>query len=213
LFGATLDSDPASSPAWYLVNLALFLCLASYLLLPPAHGLAGLLGNSVAGLALFVVVTCTALPTAVPAIILLRVAIVVFCLSLLSWSLTQFFQFLFPARQNPRVCVILSIACLAAAPIWLGPLMDIYHPGDRVINGIVSMTPLTHVAVAAQYDYLRGEWLYQNSSFGSLRFVYPGFGGIMAGYFLVVFALQIIIRGVPRHPQMLVSLHWLRKKP
>jgi hypothetical protein len=210
LFGATLD--PVSSPAWFLVNQALFVCLASYLLLPAAHGLAGLFGNAVAGMALFVVVTCLAVTPVVPAIILLQVAVVVFCLGLLAWSLTQFLQCLFPARQTPHIFVVLLIACLGAAPIWLGPLMDIYQPGDRVIDGIVSMTPLTHVAVAAQYDYLRGEWLYQNSPFGSLHFVYPGFGGITAGYFLAVFVLQLIIRGITHHPQMLKSIHWLRNK-
>jgi len=213
VFGATLDSASVSSQAYYLVNQALFTCLAGYLLLPAARGLGGLLANSASCVALFVILAELTLTPGIPAIMLLQVAVVVFCLGLLLWSLNQFFDCLFSTQENTGVIVILLLTCVTTAPLWMGPAVDIYQLDNRLIDWVVAMTPLTHVSVAAQYDYLRSAWLYRNSSFGSLPFVYPGFYGITTGYFVLVSTLQIIIRGVTRRPRMLLSLPWLRRKP
>ena len=200
LFSTTLGSDSVSPEAFYIVNQALFVCLVCYLLLPDARGLAGLLTNSFAGMTLFIVLSKLTLTAAIPAHILLQVAAVVFCLGLLLWSLAQLFAAAFPARKNMRGTIILLVTCVTTAPLWMGPVVELQQADNRVIDWVVSMTPLTHVSVAAEYDYLRSEWLYQNSSFGSLPFVYPGFYSITAAYFLLVLTLQLIIRGLTRHP-------------
>jgi len=210
LFSTTLDV--AAAPAFYIVNQALFVCLAGYLLLPAANDLSGLFTNGLIHTVLFIVLTKLTVTTGVPLSILLQVATVVFCLALLLWSLSQLFTAVFPGKKNIRGIIILLLTCLTTAPLWMGPVVDIHQADSRLINWVVSMTPLTHVSVAAEYDYLRSEWLYRNSSFGSLPFVYPGFYSIAAGYFLLVLTLQIIIRGLTRHPQMLISSHWPGKK-
>ena len=207
LFSATLDPGSIPSPAYYAVNQALFVSLVCYLLLPATSNLTGIFVNSGAGIVVFIILSQMPFTAGVPATILLQVCVVIFCLGMLLWSLTQLFENIFPGNMSIRIGIILLTTIITSTPVWLGPVVDIYQPGNVVINSVVSITPLTHFSVAAEYDYLRSEWLYQNSAFGSLPFVYPGFNSITVFYFLLVFTLQIILWGITRHPRIPKSLH------
>jgi len=205
LFSATLAPDPISAPAFHLVNQALFVSLACYLLLPGADSLKAVLVNSASGVILFILLSRMPVTAAVPTTILLQICIMIFCLGMLLWSLTQLCEHLFPEHNSPRVSVTLLAAIITSTPLWMGPLADIYPAGDVIVNGVVAINPLTHFSVAAEYDYLRSEWLYQNSAFGSLPFAYPGLIGITVFYTIFVFTVQLVLRGVTRHSRILKS--------
>jgi hypothetical protein len=211
LFSATLAPDAISSPAFNIVNQALFISLACYLLLPDAGNLKAIFINSASAVVLFIMLSRMPLTAGIPVTILLQLCTVVFCLGTLLWSLTQLLRHFFPGSDSIRINVILLTALITSAPVWLGPVAEIYQADDVIVNSVVSLTPLTHFSVAAEYDYLRSEWMYQNSAFGSLPFAYPGFAGITACYFLFLFIVQLILWGVTRHPRILKSLHWPRK--
>ena len=211
LFSTTLDPDPISSPAMHLVSQALFVSLACYLLLPDADNLKAVFVNSASAMVLFTLLSPMPVTAAVPATILLQICIMIFCLGMLLWSLTQLGGYLFPERNSLRVSVTLLAAIITSTPLWMGPLADIYQAGDVIVNGVVAINPLTHFSVAAEYDYLRSEWLYQNSAFGSLPFSYPGLIGITVFYAIFVFTVQLVLWGVTRHPGILKSLHWPHK--
>lgn len=203
LFSVTLDPDPISSPAFHLVNQALFVSLACYLLLPDADSLKAVFLNSASGAVLFILLSRMPVTADVPTTVLLQLCGVIFCLGMLLWSLTQLGEFLFPGSNSLRVSVTLLATIITSAPLWMGPLADIYQAGDVIVNGAVAITPLTHFSVAAEYDYLRSEWLYQNSSFGSLPFNYPGLIGITVFYTFLVFTVQFVLRGLTRQARIL----------
>ena len=207
LFSVTLDPDALSSPAFAVINQALFVSLACYLLLPDAGNLKAMFINSCSGVVMFIMLSRMPLAAGIPVTILLQLCAVIFCLGMLLWSLTRLLQLLFPGSNSIRINVILLTTVVTSAPVWLGPVADIYQADGVIVNGVVSLTPLTHFSVAAEYDYLRGEWMYQNSAFGSLPFAYPGFNSIIACYFLLLFIVQLILWGITRHPRILKSLH------
>ena len=203
LFSITLPPDALSSPAHNLVNAALFISLICFLLLPAVTSLNTLLVNSFSSIAVLTILFQLPVAIAISLNILIQVCIVIFCLSTVLWSLTQLFEQISPRKDNIRSTVFLWAAILTGSPIWAGPLVDIFQPGNTLINFIISITPLTHFSVAADYDYLRSEWLYQNTPFGSLPFVYPNFTSIVIYYLLFAASLQIILWRVTRHIQPL----------
>ena len=211
LFSATLNPGSTSSPAYYVVNLALFISLVCYLLLPAASNLTSTFINSSVAIVLFIFLFQMPFRAGMPVTILLQVCVVIFCLGMLLWSLTQLFENIFPGNKSIRIAIILLTTIITSTPVWLGPVVDIYQLNTVVINSVVSITPLTHFSVAAEYDYLRSAWMYQNSAFGSLPFAYPDFNSITVFYFLFVFTIRIILWGLIRHPQILKSLHGPRK--
>jgi hypothetical protein len=184
-----------------MLNQALFVSLACYLMLPAADTFKAVLLNSAGAMLVFFLLSRLPFTVAVPVTVLLQPGIIVFCLGMLLWSLTQLFEHLFPHSNSIRISVTLLAVIITSAPLWVGPLAEIYRAGDVIVNGVVSVTPLTHFSVAADYDYLRAEWMYQHSAFGSLPFAYPGFISITACYFLFVFILRIILWGARRHPR------------
>jgi len=205
IFSATLDPAPTSSSAFHAVNLALFVILACYLLLPAASTLKVVFLNSASGAVLFILLSRMPGTAGVSATILLQLCAMIFCLGMLLWSLTQLFEYLFPHSKIIPINIVLLAAIITSAPLWMGPLADIYQASDVIVNGVVSITPLTHLSVAADYDYLRGEWLYQNSAFGSLPFAYPGIVSIAACYLLFVTLVQLILRGITGYARKLKS--------
>lgn len=196
LFGVTLAPAGAVTPAYYAVSQAVFVCFVCYLLLPSAGTLPGILVNSAIGVALFAALCQMPMAHGIPASVLLQLCSMIFCVSLLLWNLTRLLEGIFSDKSNIRATTLLLATIATSTPVWLGPVMDVYQPRETVINGVVSITPLTHFSVAAEYDYLRSEWLYKNSSFGSLPFSYPEFGRTILYYILFVFFIELIIRGV-----------------
>lgn len=198
LFSVTLAGDANASPASSVIGLAVFVSLACFLLLPGADDLRGSIVNSASAAALFAVLLQLPATPGLPPALLFRVCLILFCVGMLFCSVTQLLESIRPDIDNPRVPILLLTAIIGSSPVWLGPAVDIYQPDDTLIDGIVSITPLTHLSVALEYDYLRGEWLYRHSPFGSLRYVYPGFHAIVAAYILSVFVLRIILWRIAR---------------
>jgi len=192
VFTLTLSTDTPSSAAYLVVNQALFIPLVCHLLLPVPKSTGGLLLNSGAGVLLFLVLSLLTLNGTVPAQVLFRICIVLLGFSLLLWSLNRLITVVLPGSSYTRNSILLAAAVIIFAPVWLGPFIEISQPGDNIINSIISLTPLTHFSVAAEYDYLRSAWFYQNTPFGSLPFAYPGLISIAAAYLVLVALLQII---------------------
>ncbi len=203
LFSLTLEPGSIPPPACIAVNLALFVCLTCYLLLPLANNPVDLLINCGACTVLFILLSQLPVAADIPATILLQVCVIIICLSMTLGSLTLLIEKLFPRRKNIPIIIFLSTAIITTSPVWLGPVVDIYQLNNTIINSVVSITPLTHFSVAAEYDYLRSEWLYQNTAFGSLPFNYPRLTSIATYYFLFVLSLQIILWRVTRHTRVL----------
>ena len=205
-FSLTFNTDSVSSPAWLIINQGMFLVLVSQLLLPSANNLVCLLANSAAAMSVFIILSLLPVAAKIPALLIYRVCIVTFCLSLLLWSLRQLLEALCSSNIRMRNPVLLLTVITVAAPVWLGPFVEMYQPGDSAIDSIISITPLTHFAVAAEYDYLRSQWFYRNVAFGSLPFVYPGLTPIVTSYLVSSICLQIMFRWSKRYKLNLVKL-------
>jgi hypothetical protein len=66
------------------------------------------------------------------------------------------------------------LALAGSAPVWLGPLAE-SGGGDALL----AASPLTYLALAADYDYLHAQWFYQWTPFGTIRYAYPD-GAVLA---------------------------------
>ena len=69
--------------------------------------------------------------------------------------------------------VFCAAALAAAGPLWTGPLLEDGRFGQSAVNAVIAASPLSYLAVIADWDYLRGEWFYHHSPFGGLRYDYP----------------------------------------
>ena len=191
IFTMTLDTDSLASTAYLIINQGLFVTFVCFLLLPKPNSTGRLFANCAAGVPLLIILS--QLPTAgtVPTQVLFNVSLVILCLSFFLWSLSQLLAVVLAGDYHTRKPILLFSVFIISAPVWLGPLVDIYQPDDNTTNGIISIAPLTHFSVAAEYDYLRSEWFYQNTPFGSLPFSYPSLISITAGYLFLVIFMQL----------------------
>ena len=76
-------------------------------------------------------------------------------------------------EEFARLASVGLLAVASAAPLWLGPLALESGSDGRVASGLLALSPLVHLAVAAGADLLRSPWFYAHTSLGSLRFDYP----------------------------------------
>jgi hypothetical protein len=78
------------------------------------------------------------------------------------------------AREMAGRAAAFALALLGSLPLWLGPAAELLagrHPW--IIDAVIGMSPLTHLAVASGNDLLRNQWFYQNSNLAALQFSYP----------------------------------------
>jgi hypothetical protein len=81
-----------------------------------------------------------------------------------------------PAVSRELACrtVALAQAMLGSLPLWLGPAAELLSARHAwVVDAILTLSPLTHLAVASGNDLLRNQWLYQHSNLASLQVSYP----------------------------------------
>ncbi len=72
-------------------------------------------------------------------------------------------------------CVLWTALALAVmAPLWLGPWAERFSATESLANAVLWVSPLTYLASAAEYDYLRSQWFYLRSPIGAIRYEYPG---------------------------------------
>lgn len=87
------------------------------------------------------------------------------------------------ARDSAGRAVALSLALLGSLPLWLGPAAELL--ADRhawVLDTVLGLSPLMHLAVASGNDLLRNQWLYQHSNLSGLQVDYPGLGALAWTY-------------------------------
>ena len=197
IFSISLETDSLSSVNYLLINQGLFVTLAGYLLLTIPKSPGKLLTNISATVLMFIISTQLTIVEFVPLPILFRICLIILCLSLSLWSISQLSEALSPTlfhnSSHIRIPVLLFTAIITCAPVWLGPWVDLYLPDNSIINAIISLTPVTHFSVAAEYDFLRSEWFYRNTPFGSLPFSYPELNSIIISYLVFNIFLQTIL--------------------
>jgi len=97
------------------------------------------------------------------------------------------------AREMSGRAAARALALLGSLPLWLGPAGELLagrHPW--IIDAVVGMSPLTHLAVASGNDLLRNQWFYQHSNLAALQFSYPSLAELILSYALASLALALI---------------------
>jgi len=106
-------------------------------------------------------------------------------------------------RERAGRAVASALAALGTVPFWLGPAaesLSARHPG--VIDVVVALSPVTHLAVASGNDLLHNSWLYEHSNLAVLPVAYPRLGALAAGYASACAVLAIVVLSSrrPRRP-------------
>ena len=79
------------------------------------------------------------------------------------------------AREMAGRTMSITLAFLGSLPLWFGPVSEVLSSRHGwIIDAVVGISPLTHLAVAAGNDLLRNQWFYQHSNLAALQFTYPG---------------------------------------
>jgi len=87
------------------------------------------------------------------------------------------------ARELAGRAVACALAALGTLPFWLGPSaesLSARHAG--VIDMVVGVSPVTHLAVASGNDLLHNPWLYEHSNLALLPVSFPGLGMLAWSY-------------------------------
>jgi hypothetical protein len=96
------------------------------------------------------------------------------------------------AREIAGCLATLGLAIIGSLPLWLGPAAELVSdPDAAVIDGILGVSPLAHLAVASGNDLLRNQWFYQHSNLAALRYSYPSLITVTATY--IVIALFFVV--------------------
>jgi hypothetical protein len=97
------------------------------------------------------------------------------------------------AREFAGRTAALGLALLGALPLWLGPASELLARREPwIIDAVLGVSPLTHLAVASGNDLMRGQWFYQHSNLAALPFSYPGPTELAWGYASVALGLGLI---------------------
>jgi len=87
------------------------------------------------------------------------------------------------AREMVGRTASVALAMLGALPLWLGPLGELLSARHGwLIDALVGLSPLTHLAVASDNDLLRNQWFYQHSNLANLQFSYPSLATLSWSY-------------------------------
>lgn len=121
------------------------------------------------------------------------VSLGVFILLLLLCSLLLLATALLGDEPTAALLVTLLASACSTAPLWLGPLAELAGSNQQLVDAIVAISPLSYLALLADYDYLRSAWFYQHSPFGSLRYNYPSTLSLTSAY-LTLTALLLAAR-------------------
>ena len=98
------------------------------------------------------------------------------------------------ARELAGPAMTGALAALGTLPFWLGPAAEALstrHPG--IIDVVVGLSPVTHLAVASGNDLLHNPWLYEHSNLAVLPVSYPELGTLAWGYATACVALAMIV--------------------
>jgi hypothetical protein len=97
------------------------------------------------------------------------------------------------AREIAGRAAAIALALVGSLPLWLGPAGELLAGRHAwIIDAVIGMSPLTHLAVASGNDLLRNQWFYQHSNLAALQFSYPGLVELTLSYASVCLALTLI---------------------
>ncbi|RLJ16292.1 hypothetical protein DJ030_16985 [bacterium endosymbiont of Escarpia laminata] len=202
LFQHTMPLSGSSFPSdtWLVVNLGLATSLTCLLMLPHTGGTLSLVFNSIASTGIFLLMLFTHDKGPIPNTILLQSTLAVFTTTLLLFSLAGLLK-RFRATSEIALPTVFLLALVAgSATLWLGPVVELFVFSDGSVNAIIAISPLSTISAAAEYDYLRNEWFYRNTPFGSLRFAYPDsllLGAIYLGFAAALQTLTLRLKPAP----------------
>lgn len=111
------------------------------------------------------------------------------------------------ARELAGRAIASALAVLGTLPFWLGPTAESLtarHPG--IIDIVVGLSPVTHLAVAGGDDLLHNPWLYEHSNLAVLPVSYPGLGTLAGGYASACAVLAVVALA-SRRPRRSTSAH------
>jgi hypothetical protein len=97
------------------------------------------------------------------------------------------------ARELAGRTMASALAALGTLPFWLGPAaesLSARHPG--IIDLVVALSPVTHLAVASGNDLLHNPWLYEHSNLAQLPVSFPELATLAWGYATACAALAAV---------------------
>ena len=183
------------SSASLMVNLGAACTLSGLLILPAPQRVAASLVNSLASVTTFILLLSVFSRNQIPHHMLLQGIIAVFSINFLLHSLTTLLRGLNPINSTAPLLVVLFTLLNGSSILWLGPPAELFALGDGLLNTIIASNPLSYLSVAAEYDFLRSDWFYRHSPFGSLHFTYPDYAILTAIYL----GLAVLVSGVAYH--------------
>jgi hypothetical protein len=96
------------------------------------------------------------------------------------------------ARDLASRSAALALALLGSMPLWFGPAAELLSARhDWVVDTVLGVSPLTHLAVASGNDLLRNQWLYKHSNLASLQTSYPALAVLAWGYAIACLLLVL----------------------
>lgn len=97
------------------------------------------------------------------------------------------------AREIAGRTAAIGLALLGSLPLWFGPAGELLAGRHAwIIDAVIGISPLTHLAVASGNDLLRNQWFYHHSNLAALQFSYPSLAELAASYAAVCLALALI---------------------
>jgi hypothetical protein len=130
-----------------------------------------------------------------PCMMLLFILVVTHVIAaLIEWRLRARSGDMQSAREMAGRMVVIVLALLGSLPLWLGPAGELLSRRyEWIIDAMVGVSPLTHLAVASDNDLLRNQWFYQHSNLAALQFSYPGPAQLAAAYALILLMFFALI--------------------
>jgi hypothetical protein len=107
------------------------------------------------------------------------------------------------SRESAGRTAFVLLALAGSLPLWLGPAAELLARRQAwIIDAVIGVSPLTHLAVASGNDLLRNPWFYQHSNLAALQFSYPGVASLAIAYVLISVALAFVALAPlnPRRP-------------
>jgi len=104
------------------------------------------------------------------------------------------------ARETAGRTATVVLALLGSLPLWLGPAGELVaRRVPWMLDAIMGMSPLTHLAVASGNDLLRNEWFYRHSNLAALHVSYPGLVAVALAYASILVAVCALALRNPTH--------------
>ena len=97
------------------------------------------------------------------------------------------------ARERAGRVAASTLALLGSMPLWSGPAAELLAARHAwIVDAVVGISPLTHLAVASSNDLLRNQWFYQHSNLAGLRVSYPDFNAVVWSYAAACLLLAVM---------------------